>query len=368
VTTPSNKFKIGIFAANCSGGNSATNVPERWQATWDGNLQIAQMADAAGLEFMLPLGRWGGYGGVTDHNGVSFETLTWAAGLLGQTQRIMAFATVHVALINPVAAAKMMTTVDHIGGGRFGLNIVCGWNRDEFDMFGVALAEHTGRYEIGQEWIDIVKRIWTEDEAFDWDGQTFHLKGVYGNPKPVQRPHPVIMNAGASGDGLDFAVRNADYLFTSFTTPQHSAENIARLKGDAAKHGRDVGIFTTTHVVCRPSAKEAEDYYQYYAVDNADAGAVETMYVGRGWRDNPKLTPEVKAQMWRRLAAANGGYLIKGDPDQVVEQMRQLSEAGLTGIAMGLVNTPSTSPISATRCCRASNASDCVPRFARRVI
>ena len=60
VAKPVNKFKIGIFAANCSGGNSATAVPERWQATWEGNLKIAQMADAAGLEFMLPLGRWGG--------------------------------------------------------------------------------------------------------------------------------------------------------------------------------------------------------------------------------------------------------------------------------------------------------------------
>src|SRR5262245_56873935 len=127
-----NRFMIGIFAANCSGGNAATKVPERWEPTWANNLEIAQMADAAGLEFMLPLGRWAGYGGVTDHNGTSFETLTWAAGLLAQTKRIMAFSTVHVTLTNPVAAAKQMASIDHIGDGRFGLNIVCGWNRDEF--------------------------------------------------------------------------------------------------------------------------------------------------------------------------------------------------------------------------------------------
>ena len=53
-----NVFKIGLFAANCSGGIAATNVKERWQPTWQNNLDLAQMADKAGLEFMLPLGRW----------------------------------------------------------------------------------------------------------------------------------------------------------------------------------------------------------------------------------------------------------------------------------------------------------------------
>ena len=58
-----NSFKIGIFAVNCSGGIATTTVPERWQPTWENNIEIAQMADASGLEFMLPLGRWAGYGG-----------------------------------------------------------------------------------------------------------------------------------------------------------------------------------------------------------------------------------------------------------------------------------------------------------------
>lgn len=333
-----NRFMIGIFAANCSGGNAATKVPERWEPTWANNLEIAQMSDAAGLEFMLPLGRWAGYGGVTDHNGTSFETLTWAAGLLAQTQRIMAFSTVHVTLTNPVAAAKQMASIDHIGNGRFGLNIVCGWNRDEFEMFGAKLDGHTERYDLGQEWIDIVSRIWTEDEPFDYDGAHFHLKHVYGRPKPVQRPRPVIMNAGASAIGLDFAVRNADYLFTSFTTPEDARWRTDKLKADAAARGRKVGIFTTVHVVCRPTQKEAEEYVRYYAHENADEGAVETMFVGRGWRDRTDLTDDVKRQMWRRLAAANGGYLIVGDPDGVAQQMLALSASGLDGIAMGLVN------------------------------
>ena len=150
-----NRFQIGIFAANCDGGIACTTIAERWEPTWKNNLEISIMADKAGLEFMLPLGRWAGYGGEMDHNGMSFETLTWASGLLAATQNIIAFSTLHVALVHPVFAAKQMVTADHIGGGRFGLNIVCGWNVDEFGMFGVGLEEHDRRYDLrtGRNWL-----------------------------------------------------------------------------------------------------------------------------------------------------------------------------------------------------------------------
>ena len=59
------------------------------------------MSHDAGMEFMLPLGRCKRYGGVTDHNGSNFETLTWATGFLASAQHTMTFGTVHVPLIQP---------------------------------------------------------------------------------------------------------------------------------------------------------------------------------------------------------------------------------------------------------------------------
>ena len=67
-------------------------------------------------------------------------------------------------LFHPVLAAKQMVTADHIGQGRFALNIVCRWNVDEFDMFGMRQLEHDDRYVFGQEWWDIVRRIWAAEE------------------------------------------------------------------------------------------------------------------------------------------------------------------------------------------------------------
>ena len=97
-----NKLSLGLFGLNCSGGLAVTTVPERWEASWENNLNAALMADEAGLDFMLPLGRWKGYGGITDHNASNFETLTWASGILASTRNLMVFGTVHVSLFNPV--------------------------------------------------------------------------------------------------------------------------------------------------------------------------------------------------------------------------------------------------------------------------
>src|SRR5437588_6932702 len=86
-----NALKIGIFGANCSSGRSASKVPERWSASWPDCLRLARLADAAGIDFMLPIARWKGYGGETDFHGSSLETITWAVGLLGATERMTVF-------------------------------------------------------------------------------------------------------------------------------------------------------------------------------------------------------------------------------------------------------------------------------------
>ena len=90
--------------------------------------------------------------------------------LLAATKRITVFGTVHAPLFHPVIAAKQMVTADHVGEGRFGLNIVCGWNEGEFDMFGVKPGDHSARYRQGQEWLDVLRLMWGDRD--DWDFAT----------------------------------------------------------------------------------------------------------------------------------------------------------------------------------------------------
>ena len=186
-----NALKIGLFGANCSSGRSATKVPERWSASWPDCLALARLADEAGLDFMLPIARWKGYGGDTDFHGRSLETITWAVGLLCATKRMTVFGTVHAPLFHPLIAAKEFVTADHIGEGRVGVNIVVGWNEGEFDMFGVKQREHDARYDYAQEWIDVVKLAWSRDGTFDFDGQYLKLKGARAYPKPYGDTRPL---------------------------------------------------------------------------------------------------------------------------------------------------------------------------------
>jgi len=334
------KLKLGLFGLNCSGGLSATLVPERWEGTWAENLAAARMADEAGLDFLLPLGRWKGYGGVTDHNGANFETITWAAGILAATKNIMAFGTVHVPLFNPIVAAKQMVTADQIGGGRFGLTIVCGWNVGEFNMVGVEMNEHEERYELGQEWVDVVTRAWTSDEPFDYEGKFYKVHGALMKPKPASGDRPIVVSAANSDRGREFAARNSDMMFTGIRTEVGEiSADIAPLKARARDYGREIGMFTNCYVVCRPTRKEAEEYHDYYALEMADKGAVETLIELRNQRGRyVGKSDDYMRTLRQRAAGGNGAYPIVGDPDDVTSLLLRLHEAGIDAFAMGFAN------------------------------
>jgi FMNH2-dependent dimethyl sulfone monooxygenase len=333
-----NTLKLGLFGANCSSGRAVTKVPERWSGSWPDCLRLAKLADDAGIEFMLPVGRWKGYGGDTDYQGETLETVTWAAGLLAATQRITVFGTVHAPMFQPLVAAKQFVTADHIGNGRFGLNVVCGWNQDEFTMFGADLRDHEARYRHAQEWLDVIKLAWTAEDEFDFDGTFIQLKQVRAKPKPVGGERPVIMNAGASPTGQAFAIRNCDALFSM--TPRGKlaefAAHVARAKSMAREQGRELDVYTVAVITCRPTRSDAEAYYRHCVIDNADWAAVDRIMAMRG--DTRERWPHDFEE--RRLHQANGmgGVPVTGDPDTVARDLAELASAGARGIALSFVN------------------------------
>jgi dimethylsulfone monooxygenase len=337
-----NALKIGIFGANCSSGRSATTVPERWSASWADCLHLARMADAAGIDFMLPIARWKGYGGETDFHGSSLETITWAVGLLGATEHMTVFGTVHAPLFHPLIAAKELVTADHVGEGRLGVNLVVGWNEGEFEMFGVKQREHDVRYEFAQEWLDVVKQAWSDAGQFDFEGQFLQLRGVRAHPKPYGGTRPIIMNAGSSPAGQAFALRNCDAFFVatagSRTSLDANAKKVAEVKGAAQNLGRGIEIYTVGQVICRPAQIEAEDYYRHAIIENADWGAIDGMLANKNI--TPLTVPPEEYAAKRRYFAANaiGGYPFVGTPDRVAEALETISRAGVRGIALSFVN------------------------------
>jgi FMNH2-dependent dimethyl sulfone monooxygenase len=334
-----NTLKIGLFGANCSSGRAVTLVPERWSGSWEDTLALARMADEAGVDFMLPVGRWKGYGGDTDYMGASLETITWATGILASTKRIIAFGTVHAPLFHPLIAAKQFVTADQVGKGRFGLNIVVGWNEDEFQMFGVTQREHEARYEYAQEWLEAIKTAWGPQDDFDYDGKYIKLKKVRSKPKPYGGARPLIMNAGASPTGRAFAIRNCDAFFTqaSRTSMDETAQRVKEAKDEAKAQGRELDVYAVGVVTCRPTQKEAEEYYHYATIESADWSAVDGILGKKNI--SPATVGEEEFQRQRHhYAHGLGGFLMVGDPDQIAKQLAELSHAGLRGIGFSFVN------------------------------
>ncbi len=333
----SNKLKLGIFSANCSSGMAVTKIEERWKNNWENNLELVRLCDDAGIEFMLPIARWIGYGGDTDFHGGVLETVTWAAGMTAHSKNIQVFATVHTAFNHPIVTAKQLATIDHLGGGRIGLNVVAGWNKPEYDAFGVELPEgHTERYARAQEWFDYVQKLWKEERAFDWDGEYFQGTGVYGNPRPLQS-HVPVLNAAASVEGRKFAVRNADFLFTPVFDFEQALETSTEIRAQAAAAGSDLGVFTFSAVVCRPTQKEADEYLDYYAEQNADWEAVDYLMKLQGMHAQ-SFTPEALAKFRNRFAAGHGGFPLVGTPDHIADQLEKLSGAGISGTTLSFVD------------------------------
>jgi|SRR5579883_253606 len=336
----SNRFKLGLFGLNCSGGITLTHAPERWEPTWDNTVAAAQLADEAGLEFLLPVARWLGHAGQTGPDGGALETLTWASGLLAATRDIVTFATVHVPLVHPIFAARQAATADLIGKGRFGLNVVSGWHTAEFDMFDVELRPHDERYAYTEEWLSIVRRIWSDPEPFEVRGRYFQLSGVAGYPKPHGGEQPLIMSAGSSDTGRAFAIREADCLLMVIVSFESLAKEIASLRSATT---RRIGVYASGHVFCRPTEKETEEYYHYIVHERGDWAAADLMPQIR--RPSESIPADKLALMKERFVAGAGTFPVVGSPDQVAQEFQRLSQAGLDGMAIGLVNYVDDFPI-----------------------
>jgi len=331
-----NKMKLGLFGLNCSGGLTMTKAPEKWDPSWRNNLTATQLAEEAGLEFVLPIARWLGYKGETDTEGTTFETLTWASGLLAATREISVFGTLHVGLIHPVFAAKQIVTAHQIGEGRFGLNMVSGWNEGEYGMFNVLLLEHDERYAYTEEWVSIAKQIWNREEPFDFDGKYFQLRGVLSKPKPFNASTPMLMSAGSSGAGRAFALRHADCLFMSVVDIERLPAEVTELRAGAGN--RKIGCYSSGHILTRATAKEADEYYRYIVHENGDWEGAEHIVSIRINGGGQSIPPEIVRQMKERHMAGIGSFPLVGSYDEVCAKLKRLSDAGLDGMAIGLVN------------------------------
>jgi alkanesulfonate monooxygenase SsuD/methylene tetrahydromethanopterin reductase-like flavin-dependent oxidoreductase (luciferase family) len=291
------------------------------------------------FEALVPIGRWHGFGGATNFNGLGFECFSWARRWAPRRTIPASSRTSHVPTIHPVMAAKQAATIDHVTGGRFALNIVTGWNRPEIEMFGSPLMEHNDRYDCAAEWLHILKELWTRDEPFDFEGRFYKIRKGYLEPKPIQKPFPAVMNAGGSEKGQHFAAKHCDMVYVVFGS--HDFDD-CKAKVDAYRnlareeYGREIQVWSYAYVVQGETEREARGYFDEYVNKKGDWEAV-TNLIDTMIANAKTLPPEVLAGMKKHFIAGWGGYPIIGTPEQIVHELINMSKMGLDGT---LLNWP----------------------------
>jgi dimethylsulfone monooxygenase len=328
-----NRFKLGLFGLNVDSACAITTIDGVFRPTWANVKTLTGLADAAGFEALVPVARWRGFGGTTNFNGACFETFTWAAGVGGATQRAAVFATSHVPTIHPIVAAKQATTIDHITGGRFALNVVCGWFEPELEMFGAAIMEHDERYAYATEWLDVLKRLWTAEEEFDHDGRYFHIRRGFHQPKPIQRPFPPIMNAGGSGIGRHFAIRHCDMIFIHIKGQDVAAgkKDIDEVRMLARKeYGRDIQVWANCYCVIGDTDEDALKFRDWYVHEKGDWEAVANLVRSLGLQSGVLPKEQLEGAKYHFIAGW-GGYPLVGSPAHIADDIAKLADAGLDG-------------------------------------
>ena len=329
-----NRFKLAAFCINTSRGTSISHAESLPKATWAETTALVQAADRAGIDGVIPLARWKNtIRSERDYDRV-FETFTWAAGVAALTERTAVFATVHMPLFHPAMAAKMCATVDHISNGRFALNVVAGWSENEFAMFDVVQREHDERYDYADEWIGLVKRLWEDPEAFDFEGTYLKGRVFVAEPKPLQRPHPVIMSAGGSPRGRQFAAQHADLNFVALPGFDEIPKVVAGARSDAAQWSDgNVRIFGHGYIVCADTEQEARRKFEYVSRERRDVDGTKR-WVEQLMGTSRSIDILKQETLVDRAAAGFFALPLVGTPEQVVEGIQKMADGGLDGMAV----------------------------------
>jgi FMNH2-dependent dimethyl sulfone monooxygenase len=200
------------------------------------------------------------------------------------------------------------------------------------------MLSHVDRYACAEEWLAIVKRLWTEDDAFDHEGRFYKITKGYLQPKPIQKPYPAVMNAGASERGRHFAAKHADLVFTVIRTgglDECRAHVQAYHKLAREEYGREVRVWTLANLVQGETEQEARDFYQYYVHQKGDWQAAQNMIDTFSLEINARGIPPERLKAFQEAFLAGwGGFPLIGTKEQIVDGLIALSRAGVDGVLL----------------------------------
>ncbi|MCH8008629.1 MAG: LLM class flavin-dependent oxidoreductase [Chloroflexi bacterium] len=290
---------------------------------------IAVAAEAAGFEYTL-----------VPVQTMCYEAWVTCAMVAARTTRLKQLIAVRAGYMLPAQLAKMFTTFDKLTEGRVYANLIAGPGGGEQAADGLFYA-HDERYEVMDETVTLMKRLWTEDEPVTHHGKHFQIENGIVRPRPYQRPHPPFYIGGTSPAAKDVGAKHADvYLFWG-DRPENIVKQIDEVRSIAQGYGRDQSIKfgMRLQVVVRETEEEA-----WEAAEAIIEGApkILTDAIKNLWSEsqaNTRMKELGKAKdyridrhLWSGLTTirTGAGVAIVGNPRQVADTLQEFIDIGCT--------------------------------------
>jgi len=308
------------------------------------HIAVAQTCERIGLDYLFMADAWGAYGPRTSEFGLQDPMLlpaVLAAALMGVTEKIRFITTLHTSWFEPLQWVRMGGSLDQLSKGRWGMNIVSGSGFAEQVVGGSTPLPHDARYARACEFVEVLTQAWTKGRV-DFDGEHFKIHGSIVGPAPVQLPRPMIVSAGASDAGRDFAGRYADCIFMPGRTPrdelQKRVSDIRRIAAEAGRPPDSIKVQMHASVALRNTRAEAAEYSEWIA-QSVDLAAVGEYL--NAVRANISTYDDIYRSLgelqMRAIGSVSGARKIHGDPMEVADQISELvRDFHCDGIAISL--------------------------------
>ncbi|MEI7025336.1 dimethylsulfone monooxygenase SfnG [Paenibacillus sp. y28] len=327
-------LKFAYWVPNVSGGLVISNIPQKTGWSFEANSRYAQLAEAAGFEYALLQTRFiASYGAENQ-----LEAITLASALATVTTKLKLIAAVLPGLWHPGTIAKAITTIDQISGGRAAVNIVSGWFKGEFHGFGEPWLDHNERYRRSEEFIRVLKQLWTEEQT-NFSGDFYRIRSAPHKPKPEVLPP--VFQGGNSAAAREMAAKVSDWYFMNGNTIDGFRAQIEEVSRLAAAQNRKLSFGANAFVIVRDTEEEARQVLRDI-IHHADPEAVE------GFRSQVqfagKASPE-REGMWANsnfddLVQYNDGFKtgLIGTAEQVADRIIELKKIGVDLILTGFLH------------------------------
>ncbi len=259
-------MKVGVFLPIGSRGWLISTTSPMTMPSFDLNRTVAQRAEFYGLDFALSMIKLRGYDGPSEYWVHNLESFTLMSALAAVTQRIQLFASVAALTMPPALVARMTSTIDSVAPGRFGVNIVTGWQPKEYQQMGLwpGEAHFARRYDFVSEYVQVMRDLWTQGRS-DFKGEYFQMDDCVLSPRPSA---PIkIVGAGQSDRGMRFVAEYGDYNFVGapgLNDCSRVVDVVARVSKAVRRSGRDVGALLLLMVIADKTDEAAFAKWEHY--------------------------------------------------------------------------------------------------------